>query len=160
MSYSKSILKDGFSSLFCVYIYFMSRNGWVNISSENKQTSRFSLLIVCSFLFFSSCFKERVWISLQGSKRLCCLWRQFTYRGSVTDGKLWNGTFFFSSLWWIIDAGEWFHHRAFFKSLKWAEENGVKSSAEKVNLWKHCYLFCSIINTYWHLHVQWGKANH
>lgn len=69
----------------------------------------------------------------------------------------WN---FFFFLWWIIHAWEWFHHWALFKSLNGTEENGVKSSSEKVNLWKYCYLFYSIINTYWHLHVQRGKANH
>lgn len=134
------------------YIFKKSRNGWVNIYFKEKVYSAYYFLLwYLALEKGASKFTRvrRIVLPLQTIhlQRLSHWWKIVK----------WN---FFFFLWWIIYAWEWFHHRALFKSLNWTEENGVKSSSEKVNLWKYCYLFHSIINTYWHLHVRQGKANH
>lgn len=76
--------------LHVTHAYFFLEQKWMGQILFWRK-GLFYLLFHFSFCYF---VLKRVWISLWGSQVLFCLCRQFTYRGSVTDGKLQNRTSF------------------------------------------------------------------
>lgn len=140
-----------------VYIYthiFKSTNGWINIYfEENGFFSPYSIFSYCYLVLKKGVNKfmrvRRIVLPLQTIhlQRFSHWWKiaKWNYYFFLVVNNLYLGMVSSPNTLQVIKRN-W---------RKWGEV-----IIKKVNLWKYCYLFPSIINTYWHLHVRWGKANH
>lgn len=141
---------------YMLYIYthtfFKSTNGWVNIYFEEKVSSPY--LIFYFYLVLKKGVKKftrvrRIVLPLQTIhlQRFSHWWKiaKWNYYFFPVVNNLCLGMVSSPNTLQVI-------------KLNWRKWGEV--IIKKVNLWKYCYLFHSIINTYWHLHVRPGKANH